>query len=131
MHEILFDKSIECTSRALDLSVRRQRLISSNIANRDTPGYRARDLDFQAEMERLYSGFGVTLERTDPAHLPAPTENGGSAVVLKESEARLDGNTVNLSEEMSGLVENGTLYQSLLRMVSYKLQSLKRAIQGG
>jgi flagellar basal body rod protein FlgB len=38
---------------------------------------------------------------------------------------------VNLSEEMSGLVENGTLYQSLLRMVSYKLQSLKRAIQGG
>jgi flagellar basal-body rod protein FlgB len=73
----------------------------------------------------------VTLERTDPAHLPAPTENGGSAVVLKESEARLDGNTVNLSEEMSGLVENGTLYQSLLRMVSYKLQSLKRAIQGG
>jgi flagellar basal-body rod protein FlgB len=131
MGDILFDRSIEHARKALDLSVTRQKLISSNLANRDTPGYRSKDLNFQEEMERLYSGSSVSLQRTDPGHLPVPSETATAEVVLKESEARLDGNTVNLSEEMSRLAENTYLYQSLIRMVGYKLQSLKRAIQGG
>ncbi|MEW6439851.1 MAG: flagellar basal body rod protein FlgB [bacterium] len=132
MADSLLGKPIDRIIQALDWSVTRQKLISSNLANRDTPGYRARDLDFGSLLDRARSGQGeVGLERRHSAHLPAATAGGEPDVVVKKSEVRADGNTVSLSEEAAHLVENGYLYQALLRAVGYKLQTLKRAIQGG
>ena len=127
------DLSIERAVKTLDWCVRRQRLISSNIANRDTPGYRAKDVDFKSLMEEIHGGGnpGTTLRRTDSRHLFSSHGTLSTAVIVKNSSERLDGNTVDLNEEMSNLVKNGFTYQAVLKRLSRKFQALKLAINGG
>ena len=127
------DLSIDRAVKTLDWCVRRQRLISSNIANRDTPGYQAKDVDFKALMEQIHAdgGAGMSLRRTDSRHLSVSSGALSSAVIVKKSSDRLDGNTVNLTEEMSNLVENGFIYQAVLKRLSKKFQALKLAMNGG
>lgn len=125
------DKSVEWAIRAMDWCVRRQRVISSNIVNRDTPGYRATDVDFQRVMDRIDAEAGQDLRQTDPKHFPSLSGAPSQVLTVKEAAERLDGNSVNLSEEMAHLVENNYLYQALLKHVQRKLQGLRIAIQGG
>ncbi len=131
MAGLLYDKSLEEAVRVLDWCVRRHRAISSNIVNRDTPGYKAVDIDFERVMEEVREKPGEGLVRTNPSHLSLLPGSPFSVYTVKESSERLDGNTVNLPEEMSHLVENNYLYQALLREVAHKFKTLKIAIQGG
>lgn len=132
MGDFLQSRTLNRVIRAMDVSVKQHRLISSNITNRDTPGYKARHLDFEETMKGvLVRGHAMEMTRTDPRHI-SPTGTG--AVVrasLKEQGGRVDGNTVDLSEEMARLVENNYRYQALARYVGGKFKSLKVAIQGG
>jgi flagellar basal-body rod protein FlgB len=125
------DSSLEWATRALDWCVRRHRVVSSNIVNRDTPGYRAKDVDFAKVMQQIGTDAEEVLTRTDPTHLPGLS--GGASNVLTEKAApeRPDGNSVNLSEQMSHLVENNYTYQALLKHVNRKFQAIKLAVQGG
>ena len=125
------DTHIEWATRALDWCVRRHRVVSSNIVNRDTPGYRAKDVDFRKVMEQIGTDAEEVLTRTDRTHLPGLS--GGASNVLTEKTAaeRPDGNSVNLSEQMANLVENNYTYQALLKHVNRKFQAIKLAIQGG
>ena len=125
------DSSLEWATRALDWCVRRHRVVSSNIVNRDTPGYRAKDVDFAKVMAQIGTDAEEVLTRTNPAHLPGLS--GGASNVLTEKAAaeRPDGNSVNLSEEMAHLVENNFTYQALLKHVNRKFQAIKLAVQGG
>ena len=125
------DSSLEWATRALDWCVRRHRFVSSNIVNRDTPGYRAKDVDFGKVMEQVGRGAEEVLTRTDPLHLPG-LSGGASNLLIEKTEAeRPDGNSVNLTEQMSNLVENNYTYQSLLKHVNRKFQAIKLAVQGG
>ena len=125
------DSSLEWATRALDWCVRRHRVVSSNIVNRDTPGYRAKDVDFGKVMEQVSRGPDEVLTRTDPLHLPG-LSGGASNLLIEKTEAeRPDGNSVNLAEQMSNLVENNYTYQSLLKHVNRKFQAIKLAVQGG
>ena len=125
------DRSVEWAIRALDWCVRRHRVISSNIVNRDTPGYRATDVDFKKVMEQIDSQPEQALRKTDPLHLPGLSGGASRVFTVKDAPEGLDGNSVNLSEEMARLVENNFMYQALLKHVNRKLQGLKIAIQGG
>ncbi len=125
------DPSLKWASTALDWCVRRHRLISSNVVNRDTPGYLARDLDFRKVMEQIGTRSEEVLRRTDSVHLPGLPGGAPNAVVVKASAEGLDGNSVNLSEEMARLVENNYTYQALLKHVHRKFQTIKLAVQGG
>jgi flagellar basal-body rod protein FlgB len=133
MGKLFTDPAIERAVATLDWCVRRQRLITSNVVNRDTPGYRARDLDFKALMERIHGegGAGVGLRRTDDRHLSASGGALSPDLIVKESSERLDGNSVNLSEEMARLTENNLTYQAVLKRLTRKFQGLKLAIQDG
>ena len=125
------DKSVEWAVQALDWCVRRHRAVSSNIANRDTPGYRAVDVDFEKVMAQIDSQTEQVLRETDGKHLPGLSGGASQVMTVKDAAEGLDGNSVNLSEEMSRLVENNYMYQALLKHVHRKLQGLKIAIQGG
>ena len=125
------DRSVEWAIQALDWCVRRQRVISSNIVNRDTPGYCATDVDFKKVMEQIDSGAEQVLRQTDPVHLPGLSGGASRVLTVKDAAEGLDGNSVNLSEEMARLTENNYMYQALLKHVNRKLQGLKIAIQGG
>jgi flagellar basal-body rod protein FlgB len=131
MSGIPSDSSVVWATRALDWCVRRHRVISSNIVNRDTPGYRAQDVDFGKVMEQVGKTVEEVLVRTDPNHLPGLA--GGASNVLTEKSAaeRPDGNSVNLAEQMGNLVENNYTYHALLKHVNRKFQAIKHAVQGG
>jgi flagellar basal-body rod protein FlgB len=98
--------------RYLDLLSARQQLVASNIANLDTPGYRTRDIDFQAEFE---SQMGSVPEVYEPAGL---TVNN-------------DGNNVSLDREARLLAENTMRFNFVSNLLKNELSTVKRAIEGG
>lgn len=131
MGDFLYGKSVAQTVKALDLCVKRQRIIGSNIANRDTPGYKAKQLAFQQALERASSAGQTRLTRTHPDHIDVLPGAPSPDVSERPGESRVDGNSVHLSEEMGRMVENSYLYQALLRSVNHKFKLLKTAIEGG
>jgi flagellar basal-body rod protein FlgB len=114
---------------------RRQRVLAQNVANADTPGYRARDLeklDFSAELGRL-SGHGVRLAKTDPRHLGSSAAAGGPAKIVKISteDATPTGNTVNLPEEMMKMNETQVSYGLMTTLYNKNLGLLRIALGRG
>ncbi len=131
MGNFLYSNTMGLLSQAMDWSVKRQRLIGSNISNRSTPGYKAREFDFQKVFDDARNARTISLSQTDSEHIGASPGEGLIRVTLKQTGAGLNGNTVDLASEMSDLAENGYLYQILSRSASGKFKKLKAAIQGG
>lgn len=133
----LFDKNLQLLGQAMSLTQRRQSLITSNIANRETPGYRAQDLVFEDQlMTALHSDRPGPLKTSDPRHFDGVTREPlelvqGEQVNSFNPDPRMDGNTVILDKEMAKLAENQLLFQSQLRAVNWKLRTLKSAITEG
>jgi len=123
--------------QALDIRSTRHEVITSNIANQDTPGYKAKALDFRAALETAkLDGPSIRPTRTDKAHL-APKEAGRTAVTehitlsSTDRSKRLDGNTVNAEKEMTRLAENTFMYKAAAQLISGKFRSLKNVIHEG
>lgn len=133
----IFDETLQTAARALDLRSRRHELILSNIANADTPGYKAFDLMVEEAMEKQdTSQHGVRLVRTDPRHLPVGHDNLNEVrpqMVQASSQATLrgDGNTVDMEREMTHLASNQLLYRASAQIVAKKFQALRNVIHGG
>ena len=124
------DSSLNGQVVALQLKSERAELIAGNIANSDTPNYKARDFDFKAEFERRMSGeLGGAMRATSPMHMKA--EGGGSSyVVYKEEGAREDGNTVESETEQANYTKNAIQYQVSLQFLNSKIRGLKLALKG-
>ena len=134
----LFGPTIDLASRALDLRARRHEMIISNIANADTPGYKAFDLLVDEALNRTSAPNSETVNvlRTQPGHLAAkapPRDDPDIRINQPTTPASLrgDGNTVDMEREMSNLAENQILYKATTRVVSEKFDELMQAIQGG
>jgi flagellar basal-body rod protein FlgB len=133
----LFGKTFQLLERALDLRSERHRVIVSNIANQDTPGYKATQIDFkQALMNSSGGSASISLATTNPSHL----WSGGSAATAAEpvpvsssnnGSARLDGNTVNAEQEMAKLADNSLMYQATVQFISGQFTKLLTAIREG
>jgi flagellar basal-body rod protein FlgB len=133
----LFAGTIESAVKALDLRSRRHEVIVSNLANADTPGYKAFDLMVEEAMaDKDHGPAGLEMQRTHSGHLPsASAANRGLSphmVQIKEmNNLRGDGNTVDMDREMSNLAQNQLMYRSAARIVAKKFQGLQNVIQGG
>lgn len=119
----------------LSLSVRsqRQQLLASNIANADTPNYKACDIDFNVAMSVALdkTQAAQSLSRTAQAHLGgAPTIAGVLPEFRKEVQGNVDGNTVDMDVERNAFTENALRYEASLTMISMQIKSLLTAIQG-
>ncbi len=119
---------------ALQVQSRRLQVIADNLANVDTPNYKARDIDFQAALSAAAGGADapVTLQTTQPDDIGANTAADGSAelkyrVPLAPS---LDGNTVNSELEQAAFAETTVRYQATLTFISTSLRNLMTAITG-
>ncbi|MDA8165070.1 MAG: flagellar basal body rod protein FlgB [Desulfobacteraceae bacterium] len=120
----LFGGNISLAGKALDLRMERQGLIQSNIANLETPGYRAKELPFARVLQSMTAGTGE-LVRTNPRHIaPDPVEAQTSRFVE-------EGGPVDLDEEMVNLSENQLMYQVATRIVAKKLEGIQYAIDEG
>lgn len=128
---INFNKALGVHPQALVLREQRGEVLAANLANADTPGYKARDLDFQSVLKGELSA-NLKLETTHQAHI-APTEPWLEASLLyrNPNQAALDGNTVESHVEQAKYAENGVQYQASLRFINGKFNDLKTAIKGG
>jgi flagellar basal-body rod protein FlgB len=133
-------------SKALVLRAERQRVIASNIANADTPGYVARDLNFKDAMNNATSGGlnasssnapgSGTNGTTHPNHIPLSggsigTLGGASTLAYAaQSQPSLDGNSVDLDRERANFVDNSVRYEATLRFINGQSKTILSAIQG-
>ncbi|NOX92381.1 MAG: flagellar basal body rod protein FlgB [Gammaproteobacteria bacterium] len=132
------DKFFGISQQALKIHSRRAEVLAGNLANVDTPGYKARDIDFKAALQQVKSGMGnVTLRTTNPNHInSAGTSPGRIDDVLGEMKYRipgqpsLDGNTVDSLKEKAAFMENALLYQTNLQFLGGKIKHLKSALKG-
>ncbi|XDZ70213.1 flagellar basal body rod protein FlgB [Alphaproteobacteria bacterium LSUCC0744] len=116
-------------AQALELRSRRNEILASNIANAATPNFKARDLDFDAEIKR-HVGIGP-LQTTNEQHFPTAIAATGNRLLFREPvNPSLDGNTVELSVEQMEFSENVTRYQTTLTFLNNRISGLMSAIRG-
>lgn len=130
----IFDKTIGVLGSALDLRAARQRLISSNIANQDTPGYKASDIKFEDELRKREGPSGVPmLVRTSAGHLPLSGVAAGDPRVIERSADTegYDQNSVGIEGEMARLSENALMYSVASKLIRGKFTTLMTAIKEG
>ncbi|MEO6410587.1 MAG: flagellar basal body rod protein FlgB [Burkholderiaceae bacterium] len=127
--------TLDFQGQALGLRSQRQRLIASNIANADTPGYVARDLDFQQAL-RAATGPGSAaapaLAATQGGHIG--NVGGGAAqgrlVYATSSQTNLDRNTVDMDRERASFADNSVKYEATLRFINGNVRTMLEAIKG-
>ncbi len=130
----LFGNTFKGLEQALDMRAVRHRTIISNIANIDTPGYKAFDV-FLREAAGSPGRLMEPDEAPDPRHFSL-SGNASGYRILERSPAysvsfRGDGNTVDLDREMTNLSENSLMFDALARIVKHRFQALNDAIYGG
>ena len=131
----MFNGTISILEKSLDMRSMKHNLLVSNIANKDTPNYKAFDLAVEEEMQKLTgTRKTVSLWKTQEGHFQANGEDCTEVSITKSSEGfeqSMDGNTVDIEKEMTNLAENNLLYDAMAQIMRKKLQGLKVAIQGG
>lgn len=129
---ILNDSVLDKMQLFLDLSVKRQKVITSNLANVDTPGYQAKELDFQNVFRQELQGAGV-LKTEDPRHISGSAGLARPVLVREPNTGALgnDLNNVDLDKEMSSLAENMLKFSAVSQLVQMKLQILESSVRGG
>lgn len=128
------DSLLQVKRTALNARAYRQELLASNIANADTPNFKAKDIDFKGALEGALSGRmagdrGLTL--TSPRHLSgAPSQAFGDAVKYRtEFQPSVDGNTVNMDVERAAFAENAVQMEAMLTFIRGDLNTLQLAMQ--
>ena len=126
---------------ALKLRAERQRVLAANIANADTPNYKAMDFDFKAALHNATSGLGsntsaaVGALRTDPRHLATSTPStlalsGVDLQYRTPDQLSIDGNSVEMDTERASFADNAVRYEASVRFLNAQIKALTMAIQG-
>lgn len=127
--------SLNVYEQAVSLRHERQQVLTSNIANADTPGYKARDFDFASELQKATdqggSGNGLELTRTSGRHIEGQAAGSGPVDLAYRVPAQpsLDGNTVEMNRERAAFSDNSVRYQAAVSMLDSRIQGLKSAMQ--
>lgn len=133
----LFNDTMTAYGRALDFRVQRHNLISSNISNAETPGFKAKDVDFEGILkDALSTGQGLSMSKTHERHLGGGGDMDALSsqpeiVSVNSSVTSFDGNTVSIDKEMGRLSENSLLFQTETEVLARLFSGLKTAISGG
>ncbi|MBI4925145.1 MAG: flagellar basal body rod protein FlgB [Bdellovibrio sp.] len=129
-----FDPVIGALNTSLNLRLLNQNVISSNIANADTPGYKAKALEFETAFRRaLESDQGMQPLQTHPEHLKSSVIDPVYPEIYEDPHGleTLDGNTVDRSQEMAKMAENQILYDASAELLKRKLGMLKYSVTEG
>jgi flagellar basal-body rod protein FlgB len=126
---------------ALGLRAQRQQLLASNIANADTPNYKARDIDFASALQAVVARNSGTppagvLTQTAPAHLPIGATgdflpNGTPVQYRIPAQGAADNNTVDMDVERNQFADNALRYEAGVTFLSMQIRGMMSAIQGG
>jgi flagellar basal-body rod protein FlgB len=133
--------ALDFHAKALVLRADRQRIIASNIANADTPGYAGRDFNFTEAMNSALDASSRTMTPTtsskgpgNPRHIPlqAQTASLGTSTLgyTPQTQPAMDGNSVDMDRERANFVDNSVRYEATLRFINGQSKTLLSAIQG-
>ena len=127
----LFGGTISSLEKGLSYATTKNKVIAQNIANVDTPGYKAKDVSFKAILEDTQNKT-VSSYKSDARHYNFTISEQGSAAYSKDHlRARVNGNGVNMDVEQAKLAENTIYYNALIERVSSKFNTLNTVIKGG
>jgi flagellar basal-body rod protein FlgB len=128
------DKLFLFHQNALNVRAFRQQLLASNIANADTPGYKARDIDFAAALREAGAGLAVSavsLRASSEKHLRGVAGGDPAAVLYRSAQQpSIDGNTVDMDVERNRFAENAVHYDANLTFLNSQIKLLLAALQG-
>jgi len=130
---ILQNTGVPLFGKVADLTALRQKLIGSNIANVNTPGYRGKQMKFESELKKvLGSEPRISAKTTDPRHIPLGTQKTAPAKIKsdKSVESSSGINSVDVDKEMTNLVESQLMFDFVTRRLAGKFRGLKTAIRG-
>ena len=129
----LTDK-LDFHGQALSLRSERQRLIASNIANADTPGYVARDMNFAQALREATGTIrsAATLATSQPGHIAGSAAARAETDLLyaNPSQTNLDRNTVDMDRERANFADNAVKYEATLRFINGDVRTMLDAIRG-
>lgn len=128
---MIFDDAFGIHPRALLLRAQRAEVIASNLANADTPGYKARDFDFQQVLNQELQG-SLRVRTTRQSHIqPDQTPVAANQMLYRiPMQASLDGNTVDTEQEHVAFSSNAMEYQTSLSFLNGKISGLRKALRG-
>ena len=128
------DDALRFNETALSLRGQRQQLLASNIANADTPNYKARDIDFGKALKTAMAGGGpaTSLTTTAPGHIAGVQggTTGGPLLYRTTAQGNVDGNTVDMDVERNAFTDNAIRYEASLTAISSQIKGLLTVIQG-
>lgn len=129
--EAIGGKSFDMLEKVMRIAQFRQKVLSSNIANADTPGYRAKDTaDFKTLLGQA-SGGKLEMATTNSSHIaPKTSVPDVTHVQVRNTEPWDDKNNVELDVEVSKMNENSLMYDTGVRLITQKLNSYKQAVRG-
>lgn len=129
---ISFDKAFGLHEAALKLRVERAGVLSSNLANADTPGYKARDINFQEALAAQMNGKSGRMQATHNGHVDM--SNGGRPaheyIYRTPTQPSIDGNTVEENVEHAEFMKNNMEFQAAFQLLNSKFKGLSKAIRG-
>lgn len=130
----LIDKTALLLKKSLDLRMQNQQVIAGNVANAQTPGYKAKRLEFEDALRQAVDGQGHDVSVTHPRHI---SSHGGSIARVEATVSEVDGaaglgdgNTVSVDQEMILLAQNQLMYEASAQLLSKKMSIIKYVVQG-
>ena len=134
---ISFDSYLGGIDDSLILRSRRSEILASNIANSDTPGYKAKDIDFKSAMSNVmgtrseFKKGALKMETTNDNHIQMSQGTLSTDIMYRNPyQPSLDGNTVDSGVEKTEFTKNAMQYNASLRFITGKFQALSRAVKG-
>jgi flagellar basal-body rod protein FlgB len=128
------DKVFGVHQQGVRIRAQRAELLASNLANADTPNYKARDIDFKQVLQQTESASNTqAMKNTNAKHLQADGFSGGVSTELmyrNPLQPSVDGNTVDSQQEKAQFIQNAVQYQVSLSFLSGKIKSLMTALKG-
>jgi flagellar basal-body rod protein FlgB len=128
----MFENIFGIHEQALMVQGQRMGVLAGNLANADTPGYKARDIDFAAVLSQSQGDTALPLAATDSAHITLGGTDPATADVKYRNpyQASLDGNTVEMPIEQAAFSETNVRYQASLNFINTRISELTLAING-
>ncbi|MCU9593099.1 flagellar basal body rod protein FlgB [Caldibacillus thermolactis] len=127
----LFSHTIHVLDRALDYSALKQKTISNNIANVDTPQYKAQDVVSFKKFFNQELSKGITAKRSNEKHIPFQSSTKSLTITHRNVQFNENGNSVNMDQEMAKLADNQIYYNAMIERLNGKFNTLKNVIKGG
>ena len=129
MGSINFNNALGVHPDAMLLRGKRAEILANNLANSDTPGFKARDINFQAMLAKE-SQSGLAMRSTNSAHLTTSSSQSNELLFRNPSQPSIDGNTVDTQLEQTIFSRNAMDYNSSFEFLNGKFKGLKSAIRG-